>query len=68
MGDKRGRGEVATADMKGRIEALLKERFDVGFVIDQLWVRYFEAVTGDGHVYEFAEGSDPVRPDGERDQ
>lgn len=61
MEDTRGRGPIATADMKARVPALLRERYDWRFVIDQLWERNRDAVLGDGFTYEFAEGSDSIR-------
>jgi siroheme synthase (precorrin-2 oxidase/ferrochelatase) len=67
MSDTQGRGPVATADMKARIAALLKERWDMDFVINQLWERHVDAVLGDGYSYEFTDGPVTVRPAGERD-
>lgn len=47
-----GRGEIATADMKTRINVLRSQGRDV---IDVLWDRHRVALLGDGYSYEYAE-------------
>lgn len=47
MSDHKGRGPIATEDMKNRIKS--------GWTVDQLWERNDKAVRGDGFSYEFAE-------------
>lgn len=52
-----GRGPTATADMKARIAALRRANVDV---LEALWRRHIEAITGAGYVYDYAE--QPRRP------
>ena len=47
MSDHKGRGPVATEDMKNRLLA--------GWSLDQLWERNSKAVRGEGFSYDFAE-------------
>lgn len=54
MSDKRGRGEVATADMKARIDRLKRHGCDVDEIITILWDRSLVAELGHGYCYEYA--------------
>lgn len=52
--DGRGRGSRAVADMRARIATLKAQGIGEAEIIDVLWARNAEAVSGDGHVYDMA--------------
>lgn len=52
-----GRGAVATSDMKARLAALKSEGRGADEILDSLWHRHHQAVTGDWHTYEYAGNS-----------
>ncbi len=55
-----GRGSLATADMKARIAALRREGVDI---VDALWRRHVNAITGAGYVYDHTDRpNDPSIP------
>lgn len=55
FGSKLGRGETAVADMKARLAAMRNAGLDGSSILDNLWERHTKAVTGPGHIYDYAE-------------
>lgn len=56
IGGRLGRGETAVEDMKARLAAMQNAGMDSKSIVDSLWKRHTEAVTGPGHTYDYAEG------------
>lgn len=52
--DGRGRGSKAVADIKARIADMRAQGIGGAEIIDVLWARNAEAISGDGHVYDMA--------------
>lgn len=52
---KLGRGDKAVADMKARIESMKSQGKDGKEILESLWNRNLQALSGEGYTYEYAE-------------